>query len=754
MSFKDPLKIQKAIGAMREASSPRSRNRARINSVFNGDPPYTDAEARDNSIDTNVNFLEGTRIISQARQQFVNAFMKPSKYFSSRLDVGNRQLREGWGITVTHKMNRILKRTQKYMNVLENQFASVVLHGVGAATWMKSSDWCPVFRGVDDMMIPTNTLQSLENLDHFAVRMNMTLADIMRQTKGPNVQKGWQMDVVKQIVQNMLKNETNTATADNYSDYTNFEKIQEDFKENSGFWGSDAAPTVKCFDFYYLDTSKEEQCWRRKIVLDEQSTSFETTGLAKNQVLFDGGNKDYGKEISRIMHVQFADGAVVPPFRWHSVRSLGYLLYAVCNLQNRVRCRVSDSIFEHLNWYFIDVTDSDTEKLTKVDLRHLGIIPSGLKSVTGPERHRIDPNLIERYMSSNRQLMAESAANYVQDQDSGNSTPPTATQIMAQVNAANALIGSMLTRAYNYQLPGYREVARRFCTSDNKECIKFRKECIEEGVPAEVFNDFDAWDIEVETVMGSGNKMMAVAQADRLLSILQTLDPGFPRREVLRRYVEATTDDPKLAQMLIPIEQAKNTPTVEKASMSWGTIMTGQPVIFTEPFDRQEAIMTLMGMLDTEIQQTAQLPKIDIISLQGLSNAVETIEAMLADIAQDPTLEAQVGQWSSSLQKAKQAIEQMYAQWQKDQSEAGGEMDPELQAKIQAQIITAQSKAQIAERSAEQKRAHKEAAFIQDQNRKDVKTASDVATTDLKTKADIARENLIAASQPQEPTNE
>ena len=164
--------------------------------------------------------------------------------------------------------------------------------------------------------------------------------------------------------------------------------------------------------------------------------------------------------------------------------------------------------------------------------------------------------------------------------------------------------------------------------------------------------------------------------------------------------------------------------------------------------------MTLMGMLDTEIQQTAQLPKIDIISLQGLSNAVETIEAMLADIAQDPTLEAQVGQWSSSLQKAKQAIEQMYAQWQKDQSEAGGEMDPELQAKIQAQIITAQSKAQIAERSAEQKRAHKEAAFIQDQNRKDVKTASDVATTDLKTKADIARENLIAASQPQEPTNE
>ena len=52
------------------------------------------------------------------------------------------------------------------------------------------------------------------------------------------------------------------------------------------------------------------------------------------------------------MHVQFADGSVVPPFRWHSVRSLGYQLYALCHLLNWLRCRLSDAVFESMMWYF------------------------------------------------------------------------------------------------------------------------------------------------------------------------------------------------------------------------------------------------------------------------------------------------------------------------------------------------------------------------------------------------------------------
>lgn len=88
MSFKEPSRVWNVVSAMLEAEQPRSRNRARINATFNGNPPYSEEEARDNKIQTNVNFLEGTRIIHAARQQFTNAFLKPQNYFSVGLDTG------------------------------------------------------------------------------------------------------------------------------------------------------------------------------------------------------------------------------------------------------------------------------------------------------------------------------------------------------------------------------------------------------------------------------------------------------------------------------------------------------------------------------------------------------------------------------------------------------------------------------------------------------------------------------------------
>lgn len=42
---------------------PRGKNRALLNDLYNGVPPYTEQEVEDNKIDVNVNFLEGTRLL-------------------------------------------------------------------------------------------------------------------------------------------------------------------------------------------------------------------------------------------------------------------------------------------------------------------------------------------------------------------------------------------------------------------------------------------------------------------------------------------------------------------------------------------------------------------------------------------------------------------------------------------------------------------------------------------------------------------
>ena len=69
-------------------------------------------------------------------------------------------------------------------------------------------------------------------------------------------------------------------------------------------------------------------------------------------------------------------------------------------------------------------------------------------------------------------------------------------------------------------------------------------------------------------------------------------------------------------------------------------------------------------------------------------------------------------------------------------------MDPETAAKIQAMLITAQSKSQIAAANSEQKRTQKQIAFDQDQQRKNASTIAEAQRKGALTRADIAAMDL------------
>lgn len=747
-TFKDAAFISTMIQEMQTVGLPRSRNRARIADLFNGNAPYTDAEARDNRIETNVNFLEGTRIIHQARSQFTDAFMKPSNFFTVGLDKGPVFKRDEWGAIITKQINKRLKRDMRFTEVLDSQFASSVLHGVGPVTWGRKKDWCPSARSLDDMLVPSRTLKSLENLTYFATRNNYTAADLVRMTSGQNVDIGWNKPLVQTVLK-QLRTMTGQPQQQDYSQY-DLERLAEDFKENSGFWGSDAAPTVQVFDFYYLD--EEAKKWSRKLILDPQTATFGALDSnQKSQFLYEG-RAEYGSNLSEILHVQFADGAVVPPFRWHTVRSLGYLLYSVCHLQNRIRCKFQDSVFESMLWYFRDVATGDEERLNKVELKHLGIIPEGLAIVQPNERHTINESLVGSAMSMNRQMMAESSASYVNDVDNGTNKEQTATEIMAKVTSTNALVGSMLNRAYAYAIPQYRELGRRFCTLDHPDCKAFRDACMADGVDKSVF-DVDCWVIEPERAMGNGNKMLSIAQSDRLMAVRAAM-PAAAQQRILHMYVEANTDDPLLADRLIPLDVQKSSKTMQTATLAWGTLIAGQPVVLTEGVNNAELVQVWLEMLDSDLQKINSgnsAPPVPLV--QGLANVISTIEQRIALLAQDEANAEMVKQMSDALGQAANFVQAYIKQIQTQQQAAqeqgaqGQGMDPEVQGKIQAMLIEAQAKSEIKKADAQQKMENKQQQFIQNQQNKAVQTMANVATGDAKTSAEIIRGNARAQAE-------
>lgn len=764
---------------MRLAEMVRGENRVTLNRLFNGAPPFNEADAEANSVQINRNFLEGVNLLAQARRQWSNAFLKPGNYFSVSLEadqkVPNHKRRE-WGHIITRNINRCLKRAPQYMEYHRSMGANTVLHGIAPSNWASRTAPFPTPLMVDDLLVPSETLTSFENLDHFAIYRQSSPATVYQLTHGPKRDPGWNMP----MVESELKAAANNYQKSAYSQAYQFqpEKVEEYIKQDLGFWGSDAPPTIDYWDFYFRE-AEDGNGWYRRVVLDSALSADSRSGflnrqtrpqlVPKNAFLYSSGKRKYANAVREIIHCQFGDTSAVAPFRYHSVRSLGYMLYGVCELQNRLRCKFAESVFEQLMWFFRTSGEQDFTRLKKALFSHMGVIPNGISFVPAQERFKPDYQMIALQLGQNRQLMGENAASFTQDFEQGNREKEmTATETMARVNAVNALVSGMLNLAYSYAAYEYRETCRRFCLKDSQHLVvkKFRADCLREGVPAEVL-DSDRWDIEPERVLGAGNKTLEVAQAQQLLQMRPTLGPE-AQQIVDHIAVEAFTDDPALAEQLVPIEgRTRISEAKQDAMLAIGTLMQGGIVQFGQEDNRRDLIETLileMGLIIQRIQQAGTPPSMQQIT--GLQNIAAHIQQMLALVEQDKSEGQRAKQYADQLgnlmnivkgfaQQAQQAIQAGAAA----NGNGAGETAAELQAKLEAQKIAAAAKAANTRESHAQRTAQRQVQFEQEQRQKDEEHEAELRrmsqtsqvenlTETARTAADIQRENAKAAAEP------
>lgn len=757
MNFSTPSAVENVVWTMKLADIPRGTNRSLINNLMNGFPPYTTQEAEENNINTNVNFLEGTKIVAEARRQFSNAFLKPGNFFSVDLDRGPTHKRREWSRIITKEINKQLKQSLPYLESLRSTFASVVLHGIGPTVWPDKEHWVPVETGIEDVLIPSGTRLSMQNLQYFAVYQQYTPAQLWKATHGAKVDPGWNLSLVNSAIK--WADDQYQAQLP-YADMFSPEKQVERFKSDLGMYASDAVPTIDSWDFYAWDKAGKQEGWTKRIILDTptspelgtKSRGKTIIGTDGGEFLYDAGNRKFASSLREIVHFQFGDASAVAPFRYHTVRSLGFLLYAVCHLQNRLRCKFNDAMFESLLQYFRVANPDDAERITKIDLHNLGVIPEGVEFVKAQDRWQVNEGLVIGGIQNNREIMADAAAGYTQQQDFGKEkTSTTATEVMARVNSANALIGAMLTQAYAYQVFQYREIARRFCkaNSTDRDVREFRLLVLKQGVP-EIALDCSTWNIEPERVLGAGNKMMEIAIADKLMAVRNLMDPE-SQREVLHLYIAANSDDDALANRLAPIEQKVISDSVHDAQLATASLMMGLPVALKKGMNHIEYVETLLGNLAILIQRKMQAGGMaSPDELAGMQNIAQHIGEHVQIIAQDPNEKGRVKQYMDDLGKLMNEVKGMAQRLQESmqqQQAQGPSPDPETMAKIEAQRITAQAKADNMRESHGQRTAQKQVQWENEEKRKEQQHIIDLRQQVQQNQVDIANQNAMTAAE-------
>jgi hypothetical protein len=732
-------------------------------------------EERENNIAINVNSLEGTKLAHDARSQFANAFQKPGAFFTARTDMGPKHKRQKFGAIVSREVNRPMKRSPIYFETLRSKFAMLILHGIGPASWETRDYWCPDANGIEDILIPSNTRLTMKNLPFFGIFRSYTAYELYKLTHGPKRDPAWNMPLVESVLK-WADSNTAQLTGTTWPQVWSPEKMESRIKDDSGLYASDAVPTIDTFDFYFYNDQNKQAGWNRRIILDAYGPPGAGGVLPNRKLngvgdgfLYNPGSRVYGSKISELISFQFADLSSVAPFRYHSVRSLGFLMFAICHLQNRLRCKFNEAIFESLMMYLRVRSMDDAERALKINLISRGIIDETVQFLPAAERWQVNAQLAELGLAQNQQIINENSSSYVQSQGKTNpDVEKTAFQVRAELNATTALISSALLQAYQYQTFEYQEIFRRFCAKNSRDVDvrTFRLNCLKAGVPEDMLIP-EAWELEPERVMGAGNKTMEMAIAQQLMEWRPLYDPA-SQREILKISTLAATDDPGLTDTLVPESTDEVTSSKQKAMVSMGTLMLGLPVQFGATDNRIEVTETLlkeMALVVNNIQQSGGMAKPE--QLPGLQMVAQTIDQQIQIIGQDKAQQQKAKQYADVLGKLMNLVkgfaQRLAAQMKEAQANGQGGMDPKDMAKIQAIMLQAKVKAQNASESHAQRTAQRQVQWEAEEKRKQQEHQLDLAkdvrshraelvAQDIKTAAEIRRERAKAKNEAKTKT--
>lgn len=761
MNFETAAKVQQTIRAGEQVERIRGENRNKVNALANGAPPLDSVAAAKMNMRINVNWGEGPVLFAHARRQYEDAILGTQNFFKVRLPSAPVEKAASWSMTITNAINRPMKKSQTYAWVQQNRFSSVVLHGPGIQTWYDAESWCPSLVAVEDFRVPTDTTTCLKNDGWFAIRKQYTPGELIKRVYGDNASKFWNKKIVGAILDNYKEVNFEQTT---YSWLNNPEKLLELSKQNLGYLSSDAMPSISLWHFFFYDDEGKKPGWKMRVV----SEAGRNKGPKEDDkdFLYDSKNKIHAEDIEQIIAVQFGDLNNKPPFMYHSVRSLGFLLMEPCFWTNLARCRYLQHVWENFNTWFRSVDPTDRQRTMKLELFDRAIIPPGLSVIPANERHTIDPQMVESMLAQLKQLMGEASSSYTQQSDTGTQKEQTAFETQVKVSMVNAMLSALLKRAFRTETYSYREICRRFCLSstEDKDARAFQKECKKAGVPREYLN-VNLWEVEPEIPLGSGNSTMAQAQAQGLMGVRPMLNPT-AQQEVLHDLVETITNDPRKAERLVPLDGKQNVTDAQRdAEFAFGSLMQAVPIRLKEGLSPIEQCETLLGLMAGKIahyESTSNMASSEAID--GLENVGAYIEAQIQQLAQDESQKDLVKQYSDVLGKLLNSVkafsQRLAAQNGKNNSgvleslgmtygappesikrqmEAMAGFQPATEPVTDPKIVKAVHSMSIKTAQAHQQAVNKEADFKLEQRRKDEEALAEVHRKDALALTEAAR---------------
>ena len=674
--------------SMREADDASAIDRQKIQSMIDGEPPYSPGllKALGQGYRANLNFGEASSALETALAAYSDLVNSVDKLAMVKTGFGDPSQRVEWEQIISEEFHRTVVDWDEFFykqQLLAHQF---VAYGVGLSFFEDNRNWQWNVCGLRDFKVPRGTPASDSKFEILTIERNFLVGELYRYIENPKVaaELGWNVEETRKAI--LLSAETGRASG------RDWERLQEELKNNDLNFSHSRSKVVRAVHYFVqeFDGTVSHYIGTR--------TGDESDFLFKRPSRFQHPNEAF---------VLFSYGIGTNGLL-HSIRGLGYKLFPFVQLSNRLRNAVVDGAMLSSALMVQPATGEDVSNLTLMYNGPLSVLPPGINVV-----EKSMPNLAGNVLPIVRDLEVvrqNNTGTYSSKQVMPDGDARTATEVNAQL-AQQSILG---TQAMNlYYTPWQKLLAeqfRRLATVNyrpdepgGKAAIDFRRRVEARGVPWKAVEG--VYRVNAVRAVGAGSPGNRLLAFNEFLQILPRFDE-VGQRNLIRDRVAARVGYDQVDRYL-PAAEIERIPVDAKIAELENNAMQGGRGVSVNPGENH-AVHARVHLEDANrFLQALQQNQVDPrVAMGYLQLQYPHSSAHLEQLASDPTRKQEVGAAREILNLMREAIENIgkqmeaearrAAQAQAMQGGQGGGIDPKTAVAIQKAQVEAQIKMQNA----------------------------------------------------------
>ncbi len=683
--IKDAKSAHAIYTSIRNADDASAIDRQKIQSMLDGEPPYSPQQLKSlgQGYRANLNFGESAAALETALSAYSDLVNSVDRLASVKTSEGDPAQRVEWENIIAEEFHRTITDWDEFFykqQMLAHQFVS---QGVGVAYFEDNRSWKWSVCGLKDFKVPRGTPACDTKVEVATIERHYLVGELYQFIENPKIaaELGWNVEETRKAI--LLS--TDSGNSSNSRDW---ERLQEELKNNDLMYSHARSKVVRCVHYFVKEFDGTISHYIGTRAGDTDDFLF------KKPSRFEHANEAF---------VLFSYGIGTNGLL-HSVRGLGYKLFPFIQLSNRMRNAIVDGAMLSSALMIQPATGEDVSNLSLMYNGPLSILPPGINVVD-----KTMPNLAGNVLPIVRDLEVvrqNNTGTYNPKQVMPDGDARTATEVQAQLAQQSILSAQAMNLYYIPFQKLLTEQFRRLATvnyrSDElggEEAIAFRKRIEARGVPWKAVEK--VYRVQAVRAIGAGSPGARMLAFNEFLAIMPRFDE-VGQRNLIRDRVAARVGYDQVDRY-IPKGEIERIPIDAKiAELENGTMQGGRGVSVNP--GENHAVHVKVHLEDAArflqaLQQNQVDPKLAMSYLQ-VQYPHSTAHA--EQLALDPSRSQEVGMAREILNQMREAVEnigkQLAAQAKREAqaraSQQGGQVDPKTQLAIQKAQIDSQIKLQ------------------------------------------------------------